>query len=688
MAMLFAFLLGLAAATELNPITRVAQLLEGLAKKVDSDEDAEQELYDSFKCWCKTVVTTKLASIDTNKQRVAELAQYIDDLDSGRIELTSERTDLEKEIKELEASIKEETDMRKKENDDYLAAKDEMTKAIAALEKAVDTMKAGTEGSFLHMTKGLKKALKVGKGFLAKRDITALLEAAQPADVPDADWEKLNREATFKQKYTKRSGEIQEILAEMLQTFKDNLAEAEDAEKKASDDSSKLLQGKNDSLDTKKNELRDQAGENGARGESKAESEEEKKDLEDQNTRDEGYIEDTKASCATKASEWAERKRLRSEEKASIAAAIATLRSDDARDLFKKSFDSHGASFVQTSALVRKVEHHPVLKNGLAIMKQTAVKAGDVRLLILAQAHAAADTGKGDPFAPVIEEIDGFLAELKKEEESDMAEKEMCEKERSERTQRVQIYSKQIDKSTEVIGRLSEHIAASQKQVDGINVEIKENEDAKKEATEIRNKEAADYAVSVDDDTAAIAVVENAIAVLKSFYENNELNAPGFIQVQKTEQPGQGGDAPTPPPSTWGSEYKGASGETGGIVALMEGIKADIEKDIRAADKEESDAQAAYDKLCADIDLTISQLKSTRSDLLAMIASDENSISTQKESRTTDQSSLQSHLDFLKEIAGSCDFMAANFESRMANRAEEVDGLNQAKATFSGADFR
>jgi uncharacterized protein YifN (PemK superfamily) len=84
----------LAAAEELNPITRVAQLLEGLAKKVDSDEDAEQELYDKYKCWCKTVVETKLASIDSNKQKIAELEQYIADLDSGRIELTSERTDL------------------------------------------------------------------------------------------------------------------------------------------------------------------------------------------------------------------------------------------------------------------------------------------------------------------------------------------------------------------------------------------------------------------------------------------------------------------------------------------------------------------------------------------------------------------------------------------------------------------
>ena len=113
-----------------------------------------------------------------------------------------DRTDLEKEIKELTAAIKEEEDMRKKENEDYLAAKDEMTKAIAALEKAVSTMAAGTEGSFLHMSKGLKRALKVGQGFLAKKDIAALFQAAQPDDVPDADWEKLNREATFKQKYT------------------------------------------------------------------------------------------------------------------------------------------------------------------------------------------------------------------------------------------------------------------------------------------------------------------------------------------------------------------------------------------------------------------------------------------------------------------------------------------------------
>ena len=117
-------------------------------------------------------------------------------------------------------------------------------------------------------------------------------------------------------------------------------------------------------------------------------------------------------------------------------------------------------------------------------------------------------------------------------------------------------------------------------------------------------------------------------------------------------------------------------------------IKADIEKDIRNADKEEQDAQAAYDKMFADVDITIDMLKGTKSDLEKMISNDQTSISSQKGTRQTDQDSMQTHIDFLKSIATACDFMAANFESRAMKRAEEIDGLNDAKAIFQGAEFK
>merc|ERR1719440_1937250 len=136
--------------------------------------------------------------------------------------------------------------------------------------------------------------MEVGKGFLAKRDLDGPTKAL---DVPEVDWKKLNREATFKQKYEARSGKIQDILADMLQTFKDNRDEAVAAENKAQSDFNALMTAKKDQLSAAKQALLDKAGEKGARAESLAESEAEKGDLEGQNTRDEGYLADTKTAC-------------------------------------------------------------------------------------------------------------------------------------------------------------------------------------------------------------------------------------------------------------------------------------------------------------------------------------------------------------------------------------------------------
>jgi chromosome segregation ATPase len=105
------FVVSLAAAAQLNPVTRVVELMEGLQKKILADGDAEQDLYDKFKCWCTKVINAKTESIAANEARVDELEMYIDDLTSGRVELTTERQELEAEISGLEKAIEEETTM-------------------------------------------------------------------------------------------------------------------------------------------------------------------------------------------------------------------------------------------------------------------------------------------------------------------------------------------------------------------------------------------------------------------------------------------------------------------------------------------------------------------------------------------------------------------------------------------------
>merc|ERR1719269_412697 len=113
---------------QINPIGRVVQLLQGLAKKVEADGKAEEDLFDSYVCWYKTVVSSKMASNSAAKDRIESLSAFIDDVKSGRVEFTSERKDLEAEIEKLMSDLETAKAMRKKENEDFLAAKDEMEK--------------------------------------------------------------------------------------------------------------------------------------------------------------------------------------------------------------------------------------------------------------------------------------------------------------------------------------------------------------------------------------------------------------------------------------------------------------------------------------------------------------------------------------------------------------------------------
>ena len=117
-------------------------------------------------------------------------------------------------------------------------------------------------------------------------------------------------------------------------------------------------------------------------------------------------------------------------------------------------------------------------------------KAGQVRFRADKNGIVHGGIGKvGFESAAIKENIEALIADLKKEEEADIAEKEMCEEERSRNTQKIREYSKRIDMSTNVIERLTALIADKQKEIDGINAELKDLEDSKVEATAQRNKE-------------------------------------------------------------------------------------------------------------------------------------------------------------------------------------------------------
>jgi len=312
------------------------------------------------------------------------------------------------------------------------------------------------------------------------------------------------------------------------------------------------------------------------------------------------------------------------------------------------------------------------------VLRRTGVQAGDLRLVTL-----ATKVSKQSPtdFSAVTKSLEDMLSDLAKEEKDDATEKEMCETERAKNNNKLHKLAKEIDTNTATVDRLNKQIAAANKRIEECDDEIADLNKAQQDADDQRAKEAGEYAAAKADDKKAIEVLGTSMKVLQDFYTNNGL---AFVQA-----PGEGGEAPTPPPTTWGSDgYGGASAETGGVIAMMENVKDDMKKDIAKADQDEKDAIKAHADLTADITQSIKDLESTKGTLNGAIAADESSKSGEQTTRATNEDTSAAALQFLKSIANGCDYMMKNFEERKSNRQAEMDGLSKAKAIFAGADFR
>merc|ERR1719409_2604829 len=155
------------------------------------------------------------------------------------------------------------------------------------------------------------------------------------------------------------------------------------------------------------------ARENGARGQSKQEAQDEVDALEAQVKADTKFIKEAEEAFKTKEKEWEARKELRNKEILAMSQAIAVLASDDAKDQFKDSFKSQGYLLLQeASRTLREPERRA--KCAARLVSSLAAKSGDTQLLQLARLAGNAAIDK------VIKKIDELLKSKDAEEGDDL----------------------------------------------------------------------------------------------------------------------------------------------------------------------------------------------------------------------------------------------------------------------------
>merc|ERR550514_1855652 len=124
------------------------------------------------------------------------------------------------------------------------------------------------------------------------------------------------------------------------------------------------MSSKNSQLKSCNDALASKNEEGGTRNLKKAEAQDECDMLKTRVENDEKFVKQAEDDYKTKSEEWKERQRLRSAEMASISEALSVLRSDDARDLAKKSMSSQQGSMLlqtqMTNECARKRAHKAI----------------------------------------------------------------------------------------------------------------------------------------------------------------------------------------------------------------------------------------------------------------------------------------------------------------------------------------
>jgi len=294
-------------------------------------------------------------------------------------------------------------------------------------------------------------------------------------------------------------------------------------------------------------------------------------------------------------------------------------------------------------------------------------------------------------FEPVLKAIDKMVTLLKEEEESDRKKKDECEDGRMDDTRKAALAARDIDDKTDAIVTLEGEIKDIEAEIKSLLAQKKKTKEELDEATKIRKDQNEAWKLTAKDDKDAMDLVKSATNVIKNFYKDKGLMlAQQHGAAGSKKQPAEtvAGEAPPPPPATWENpEYGGKTGESTGIIALMEMVYEDIEKDWKTAKKEEEEAEKEFQTFKKESEDEMKALQE-EADKQDGIKGDK----IQKKADTTKERGLKKEgLDKLtkkiEDINPGCEFFTVNYKMRVSNRHIEIDGLVKAKAILEGGSF-
>jgi len=660
---------GATSASEVTPIVKVIELLNGMLNKGKEEKHAEQVQFAAYKQFCDDTSVDKKRAIEVATERIGMLKATIEKSTQDAEQLAKEITEHEGDIAAWTGDEKAATKERDLSHADYQELHKDYSESVDALQRAVaylkDKSRTLPQASFaqIKILKEIKDMALIPAA--ARKTLDAFLQASQD---PDAALEVTAPEAYA---YESRLGPVIEMLEKLLDKFIDERTALEKEEMNSKHAYEMLMQDLEAQVTQAKSDVQEKSIFKAKKLQEKASAE---GDLEDTSTTkadDENYLADLTSTCEQKSSDFEIRQQLRAEEIVAIGKAIEVckenaglLESRSSAALITKAKPAKATSLASLRSDLRS----PAQQRAAKFLQERAGRLNSRMLSVLAARVS------DDPFVKVKKMIKDLITRLMEEANEEAEHKGWCDTElstneqtRKTKTQAVETLHAEIDQLQTSTAKLTEEIAEHTKAV-------AELQKAMAEATELRKTEKEKNEETIKDAQEAQTAVAQALTVLKEFYAR-AAEATAFVQQQ-----------PEPPP-IFEKAYTGMGGESGGVVSMLEVIESDfarLEGDTAAA---EQAAQQEYETFITDSKVDLMGQQKDVEHKTAKVKSEKKALVVKAADLEGTQKELDAALLYFDKLKPSCIDAGTSYEGRVARREEEIESLQTALRILNGEDI-
>eukprot|EP00930_Biecheleria_cincta_P023417 TRINITY_DN16924_c1_g1_i1.p1 TRINITY_DN16924_c1_g1~~TRINITY_DN16924_c1_g1_i1.p1 ORF type:complete len:653 (+),score=228.02 TRINITY_DN16924_c1_g1_i1:76-2034(+) len=624
---------------KVRPVTKVVKLLKGMQATMESEATEDEETYEKMTCWCKKNQEEKTKSTEEAQELIKSLTARVAELSATDSRLGVEIAKLKDEVAENERGLESATAMRKKQKSEFRVEEGELENSTEAVANAAATISSNSS-SLLQMPKGqilgqLKAVVQKHKDLLTQAQLKRLddfMEKSEPIN---------------------SLGGIAGVLQGLRDDFNERLTTVRQQENRDNASYEDLRAAKRDEIAAGRKQYEAKIEQKAAAKLEMVEAKHGIKDSKAGSAADQELLAQVKERCGGMDTEYEKRRKMRSEELAAVAKAIAILDDDEARDSFGKAF---GTSFLQVSSAGDQS------KKAAALLAKAGKK--DARLVTLSLML------KLDTFEKVKKAIDDLVLDMKKQQSDEVTKKDWCVDELNKN--QLQTQDKNQEKASFVakLETLKSSEAQIEDEMKALNSEVAEMEKQISLAGQNREKENKEFQKTIADQRQAQQQLKKALVVLKDYYSK-----PQASLLQKNDTHKSAPDF---------KNYKQSSGSVG-VMSMLQQLVADAKAMEAEATHDEQSSQEDYEAFAKSTTAAIKAKNSTLLDKSEKKGQIEVAVVEAGESKAGAIAELKALSEKEAQVHGSCDFLLKSFEERQASRVDEMEALQQAKALLSGA---